>query len=251
MDNKACLLANRPTVVKPRTRAAIVPVETLEKKIKIKFADKKLVEEALTHKSYAMENGGLPFNERLEFLGDSILNTAVTAYLFRRFPKEDEGKLSKLKSQLVARQSLVGWAKELKIGPFLRLSDSEDLTGGRERDSLLANVMEALVGAIFLDQGFDTAEEFVLRKFGNKKRIVETDYKSKLQEIIQKKHKIPPSYVVLGETGPDHDKTFEVQVLIKKKALGEGKGKSKKEAEQEAAHDALKALRLTGTRPKN
>ena len=250
-NNPQALPVCRPPAAKPRTQSAILPVEALEKKLKIKFNDKKLIEEALTHKSYAMENGGLPFNERLEFLGDSILNTAVTAYLFKRFPKEDEGKLSKLKSQLVARQSLVGWARELKIGVFLRLSESEDLTGGRERDSLLANVMEALIGAIFLDQGFEKAEAFVLKKFGNKKRIVETDYKSKLQEIIQKKHKIPPSYAVLGETGPDHDKTFEVEVLIKKKALGQGKGKSKKEAEQDAAHDALRGLRLTGTRPKN
>src|SRR5438552_2849635 len=125
--------------------------ESLEKKIQIKFHNKKLLEEALTHKSYAIENSGGPFNERLEFLGDSILNTSITDYLFKRFPNEDEGKLSKLKSQLVARQSLVQWARELKIGPFLRISESEKFTGGRDRDSLLANVMEALVGAIFLD----------------------------------------------------------------------------------------------------
>ena len=218
-------------------------VESLEKKIQISFDDKKLLEEALTHKSYAIERGAGAFNERLEFLGDSILNTSITAYLYKRFPKDDEGRLSKLKSQLVARPSLVQWARELKIGPYLRLSESEDLTGGRERDSLLANVMEALLGAIFLDQGFEKAQEFVLKKFGKKKRIIETDYKSKLQEMIQKKYKIPPSYVVLGEIGPDHDKTFQIEVHIKKKTLGEGKGKSKKEAEQDAAHNALKALK--------
>lgn len=220
----------------------------LEKKLQIRFKNPAFLEEALTHKSFAMERGGVPFNERLEFLGDSVFNTVIAAHLFARYPDVDEGRLSKLKSQLVARQSLLTWGKELKIGAHLRLSESEEMTGGRERESLIANVMEALIGAIFLDQGFETAREFILRHYGKKKRIIETDYKSKLQEMIQKKHKMPPSYSVTDEVGPDHDKTFHVEVRIKKKALGLGSGKSKKEAEQDAAHDALRKLKAG---PKN
>ena len=226
------------------TDSAQQPSDLLEKKIHVKFKNKTLLEEALTHKSYAMERGaGLPDNERLEFLGDSVFNTVISTFLFKRFPDVDEGRLSKLKSQLVARQSLLTWGKELKIGRFLKISDSEETTGGRERDSMVANVVEALIGAIFLDQGFEPAQEFILGYFSKKKRIIETDYKSKLQEIIQKKYKIPPSYAVLSETGPDHDKTFAMEVRIKKKALGRGEGKSKKEAEQDAAHEALKKVR--------
>ena len=223
-----------------------LPLEFLEKKIQIKFKNKKLLEEALTHKSYAAESGGT-FNERLEFLGDSVFNAVVTHFLFARFPDEDEGKLSKLKSQLVARPSLAAWGKELKVGFYLKLSQSEDHAGGRERESLLANVMEALIGAIFLDQGFEKARDFVLQKFSRKRHIVETDHKSKLQEIIQKKYKIPPAYAILEESGPDHDKTFKMEVRIKRKFLGSGEGKSKKEAEQNAAKNALKHIRENGS----
>src|SRR5438105_1923156 len=136
--------------------------ELLEKKIQIKFKNKALLIEALTHKSLAMEQGGLPYNERLEFLGDSVFNTVIATHLFQRFPEVDEGRLSKLKSQLVARASLLAWGKQLKAGAFLKLSESEEMTGGRQRESLIANVMEALIGAIYLDQGFETAQEFIL-----------------------------------------------------------------------------------------
>ncbi len=217
--------------------------ENLEKKIGVKFKNKALLEEALTHKSFAMEQGGIPFNERLEFLGDSVFNTVIATHLFLRYPAEDEGKLSKYKSQLVARASLLSWGKALKIGNFLRLSESEEMTGGRERESLIANVMEALIGAMYLDQGFETAQEFILGHYGKKKRIIENDFKSALQELIQKKYKMPPSYAVIREDGPDHDKVFTIEVRIKKKALGKGEGRSKKEAEQDAAHEALKKLR--------
>ncbi len=218
-------------------------LESLEKKIGIKFKNRKLLEEALTHKSYSTEDANTSFNERLEFLGDSILNASVTDFLFKRFPDEDEGKLSKLKSHLVAKPSLVKWAKEMKIGPFIRMSSSEESTGGRERDSIIANSIEALIGAIFLDHGFDRAHAFILQKLSQRKRIVETDYKSKLQELIQKKHQMPPTYILIGEDGPDHNKTFHMQVRIKKKLLGQGQGKSKKESEQSAAWAALKKIR--------
>lgn len=228
-------------------RSITVTSETakaLQKKLRIRFGNETLLEEALTHISHAMEQGECSFNnERLEFLGDSVLNTSVTEYLFHRFPKDDEGRLSKLKSQLVSRASLVEWAKELKLGQYIRMSASEEQSGGRQRDSILANAVEALIGAIFLDQGFEKARDFVLAKFSRKKRIIETDYKSKLQEMIQKKFRMPPTYVILDEAGPDHDKIFHVQVRVRKNALGEGKGRSKKEAEQDAAHRAIKVFK--------
>ena len=151
--------------------SAVSADEVLEKKFHIRFKNKALLEEALTHKSYAMEQGGMPFNERLEFLGDSVFNTVIAAHLFGRYPDVDEGKLSKLKSQLVARQSLLTWGKEIKVAALLKLSESEEMTGGRERESLIANVMEALIGAIFLDLGFETAREFILKHYGKKKNV--------------------------------------------------------------------------------
>lgn len=218
--------------------------ETLESKTGIKIKNKKLLSEALTHKSYAMERDlNIPFNERLEFLGDSILNAAITEFLFKRFPSLNEGRLSKFKSLLVSKASLYKWGKELKIGNFLRMSESEEVSGGRERDSNVANVMESLIGALFLDQGFEPARAFVLKKFSQRKRIIETDYKSKLQEIIQKKYRIPPTYVVTHSSGPEHAKTFHTEVRIRKKMLGQGSGKSKKESEQSAAYNALKRIR--------
>ncbi len=219
------------------------PLEMLEKKIGIKFKNYQLLEEALTHKSFSMEDGRTSFNERLEFLGDSILNASVTDFLFKRYPDEDEGKLSKLKSHLVAKPSLVKWAKDLKIGPFIRMSTSEEATGGRERDSIIANAVEALIGAVYLDQGFDRAHGFILQKLSQRKRIVETDYKSKLQELIQKKFRMPPTYILVGEDGPDHNKIFHMEARIKKKLLGKGQGRSKKESEQAAARAALKKIR--------
>jgi ribonuclease-3 len=218
--------------------------EVLERRIRFKFKNRKLYEESLTHKSFAIERGGKSFNERLEFLGDSILSAVVAHYLFKRYAQDDEGRLSKLKSQLVARPSLVVWAKELDLGGFLWMSDGEESTGGRTRESLLANAFEALIGAIFLDQGFPAAQRFIVRRLSKKKRIVETDYKSKLQELIQKRYKTPPHYVLAKETGPDHAKTFLMEVRIRQRLLGTGEGHAKKEAEQAAAYQALKKIRL-------
>ena len=222
----------------------------LQKALRHKFKNAKLLEEALTHKSHAIERGSKSFNERLEFLGDSVLVAVVAHYLFKRYADEDEGKLSKLKSQLVARPSLVVWSREIGLGKYLWMSDGEEATGGRERDSLLANAFEALLGAIFLDAGFSVAQRFVVRLLSKKKRIVETDYKSKLQEIIQKRYKIPPSYLLLEEKGPDHNKTFVMQVNVRRRLLGQGEGHSKKEAEQAAAYQALKKIRQHRLAPK-
>ena len=215
----------------------------IEKKIRVKFRSQKLLEEAFTHKSYAIEHGTQACNERLEFLGDSIISAVVAHWLFKRFPNVDEGRLSKMKSQIVSRTNLSEWADDLQLGEYLFLSQGEEATGGRRRESLLGNVYEALVGAIFLDQGFQTAQRFIMRHLAKKKRIVESDFKSRLQEVVQKKYKMPPIYHVVAETGPDHEKRFTLEVRINKKVLGSGEGRSKKEAEQLAAKEALKSLR--------
>ena len=215
----------------------------IEKKIRFKFKDQQLLEEAFTHKSYSIEHSIPTNNERMEFLGDSIISAVVAHWLFKRFPDVDEGRLSKMKSQIVSRNNLSAWAEELDLGQYLFLSQGEEATGGRKRESLLGNVYEALVGAIFLDQGFPPAQRFIMRHLAKKKRIIENDFKSKLQEIVQKKYKAPPSYAVIAETGPDHEKKFTLEVRIKQRVLGHGEGRSKKEAEQMAAKEALKTLR--------
>lgn len=220
-------------------------LSAVEKKIRVKFRNKKLLEEAFTHKSYSIEQGVVTCNERLEFLGDSIISAVVAHWLFKRFPNVDEGRLSKMKSQIVSRANLSCWSEELQLGLHLFLSQGEEATGGRKRESLLGNVYEALVGAIFLDQGFSTAQRFIMRHLSKKKRIVENDFKSRLQEIVQKKYKTPPVYCVIAEAGPDHDKKFTLEVRINKRVLGLGEGRSKKEAEQLAAKEALKLLRNT------
>jgi ribonuclease-3 len=215
----------------------------LQQALRYKFKNPALLQEAIIHKSHAIERGGKVFNERLEFLGDSVLAAIVAHYLFKRYPADDEGKLSKMKSQLVARPSLVAWAKEMNLGSYLWMSEGEEATGGRNRDSLLANSFEALLGALFLDGGFSAAQRVVLRRLARHKDIAETDYKSKLQEIIQKRYKIPPSYTLTEEKGPDHSKVFVMKVHIRRRALGQGEGRSKKEAEQAAALEALETIR--------
>jgi len=216
----------------------------LEKILGVKFKNTALLEEALTHKSYAMEQGGrVPFNERLEFLGDSILSAAVAHYLFERYPDVDEGRLSQLKSMLVSRPSLTVWGRDIEVGQHLRLSEGENGTGGRDRDSIVGNAMEALLGAMYLEAGFEPTKKFIDKLLNKRKRMVTADHKSKLQEWAQKKYKIPPSYMVRRSFGPDHAKTFEIDVAISSEVLGSGSGKSKKEAEQAAARDALKRIK--------
>ncbi len=216
----------------------------LEKILGVKFKNTALLEEALTHKSFAMERGGkIAFNERLEFLGDSVLSSAVAHYLFERYPDVDEGRLSQLKSMLVSRPSLTVWGRDIGIGKFLRLSDGENATGGRERDSILGNAMEALLGAMYLEAGFEPTKKFIDKLLSKRKRLVTADHKSKLQEWAQKKYKIPPDYRVSRSFGPDHAKTFEINVMMGADVLGSGSGKSKKEAEQAAARDALKRIK--------
>lgn len=227
-----------------RTQSREPSRQKLERILGVKFKNPALLEEALTHKSFAMETGTkVPFNERLEFLGDSILSAVVAHYLFNRYPDVDEGKLSQLKSMLVSRPSLTGWGKGIELGQFLRLSEGEHLAGGRDRDSIVGNAMEAVLGAMYLEAGFEPTQRFIDKLLAKRKRLVSADYKSRLQEWAQKKYKVPPDYRVKRSFGPDHAKTFEVEVGVGGEFVGEGTGKSKKEAEQAAARDALRKVK--------
>lgn len=218
--------------------------DKLEKILGLKFKNTALLEEALTHKSFAMEEGGrILFNERLEFLGDSVLSAAVAHYLFAKYPDVDEGRLSQLKSMLVSRPSLTTWGKQIRLGQYLRLSEGETATGGRDRDSIVGNAMEAVLGAMYLEAGFEKTRTFIDKLLSKRKRLVTSDHKSRLQEWAQKKYKIPPSYTVSRSFGPDHAKTFEIEVSIATEVMGAGSGKSKKEAEQAAAKNALKKIK--------
>ncbi|PCI40474.1 MAG: ribonuclease III [Elusimicrobia bacterium] len=213
---------------------------SIEEVIGYQFRNPETLREALTHKSFAFERDTGVHNERLEFLGDSVLSVIVARLLFDEHPEEDEGRLSKHRASLVSRASLAKWAESIDLGPHLRLGSGEESTGGRTRPSLLGNALEAIIGAVYVDGGFDAAYAFVHRCFLDERgEYVESDFKSRLQELVQKRHQSMPEYAILKATGPDHDKTFHVEVTFGAKALGEGSGKTKKEAEQEAARDAL------------
>ena len=214
-----------------------------------KIKNKKLLEEALTHRSYLNESREkVPSNERLEFLGDSILSFVVSTYLFTKYPEFNEGKLTNLRSLLVNTRTLAEMARECELGEKLRLSKGEEESGGRKNQSLLADTFEAFIGALFLDQG--TAE---VAKFLNSTVIPRTDEliqknilkdpKSLLQEYIQSQKQNSPLYKVLSEVGPAHARQFTVGVYVGEKLLGQGIGKSKQEAEESAAEKALEALK--------
>lgn len=224
-------------------------LEKLESKLNLEFSNKKLLLRALTHKSFANENAELNIkdNERLEFLGDSVLSLSISTYIFNKYDNYKEGKLAKIRSVIVSAPVLAEKALELNLGEFLLLGKGEELSGGRSRDSILADTMEAILGAMYLDKGFDFAFDFIISNF--KSFITEVDngnyiqdYKTMLQEVIQKNSNDRPEYEVVKEKGPDHNKEFFVVVNFEDKELGFGKGKSKKEAEQEAAKNALKQL---------
>ncbi len=217
-------------------------LDKLQKVIEYKFNNLEVLISALTHKSYAAETGLKYYNERMEFLGDSILSAIVAENLYKRYPLEAEGKLSQLKSQIVSAQNLSQWAKEIKLGDYIILGKSEDSADARNRESLLCDLFEAVVGAIYLDGGFDSSRKFVLKFLDKQTDIVITDYKSRLQEIAQSEYKELPEYKIIKEFGPDHDKKFEAAVYLKEKLLGKGVGHSKKEAQQSAAKKAMKYI---------
>ena len=222
-------------------------MSTLEKKINYQFKDFFLLQTALTHSSFANENrrSGLFSNERCEFLGDSILGMLVARYLYMKKPEMAEGDMTRLRAELVCESSLVGVADEWELGQHLRLGKGEISNGGRTRPSILADAVEAVIAAVYLDGGIYAASElvntFILTPFENKAVQLKIDYKTELQEQIQK-NKQSVSYVLIGEEGPDHNKIFYVEVMVEGEKKGKGTGKSKKEAEQDAARMALEVL---------
>lgn len=215
------------------------------------FIKIEILKTALTHSSYANEhkNHTIKDNERLEFLGDAILDLIISNYLFNKYLDMPEGDLSKLRASIVCEASLAKMAREIRLGNYMLFGKGEDMTGGRERASILADAFEALTGAIFVDGGFEEANKFITRTLIKKIEQVAsiedlyTDYKTLLQENIQKESNAPIYYEIAGEDGPDHDKNFYVHVYHGNQCLGKGVGKSKKEAEQNAAKIAINNLK--------
>ena len=218
----------------------------LENRIHYTFKNKKLLHEALSHSSYANEGKRTRSNERLEFLGDSVLSIIVAKHLFTHYTHLPEGELTKLRASLVCEKSLHEFACDFGLGEFLLLGKGEELTGGRERPSIIADAFEALLAAIYLDGGMEQARKFVLQfipeHLNPKQAKGLNDYKTTLQEIIQQNKEEKIEYVPIEETGPDHDKTFVVEVHLNSNVIGTGRGKSKKQAEQFAAKDALELM---------
>jgi len=213
------------------------------KALGIPLGDGRVLDEALTHKSFAHERAGLPappHNEKLEFLGDSVLGLVVCDYLYACFPTADEGELSKIKSVVVSAQFLSAKAKAIDLGSALRLGKGEEKSGGRERPALLADAIEALIGAVYLCGGLEAARTFILSMLekdlqASRSGHLSRDYKTLLQEHFQRTKKQAPRYQVVREWGPDHNRSFEVECSLDGQVLSKGSGKSKKEAEQSAA----------------
>jgi ribonuclease-3 len=251
-------------------------LDVLQERVGHSFADLALLYEALTHRSALMELNGasmreiklgvgqlagaatalavaphslnLPWNERLEFLGDAVLNLAVSQRLMQRSEDLAEGDLSRIRAALVNEEALAEVARGLELGKFLLMGKGAVQNGGRNRDSLLADGLEALIGAVFVDAGFNAADQVVGRLLkadltGDLELLIQTDFKTMLQELTQEKLKLIPTYLVIGESGPDHAKSFTVQVVINGHALGQGYGASKKRASQNAARHAIEQFR--------
>jgi len=220
-----------------------------------KFKSDKLLELALTHSSFSNE-GKLPGsnnNERLEFLGDAVLEVTVSEYLYNRYPNMPEGDLTKLRAAIVCEPSLAQKAKDLNLGQYIRIGKGEEQTGGRTRGSILSDAVEALIGAVYLDGGFDPAKRFVIGLIQNDdapnsdslaKQLMHSDYKTYLQEHIQSFSREPLEYTITDEQGPDHAKTFYVSLSHMGEQIGTGSGRTKKEAEQNSAYAAIKGLGL-------
>ena len=219
-------------------------MDGLEQKLGYKFNNINLLKNALTHSSYANEvRNGFSSNERLEFLGDSVLSIVVSDYIYKHYPNMPEGELTKLRASLVCEKSLCAFSRELELGSYLMLGKGEDKGGGRERDSIIADAFEALLAAIYLDGGMEPARRhvmnFVLRELKHTDDEVFKDYKTALQEIIQRNPEESVTYILIDESGPDHDKSFTVEVRLNSNVIGKGTGKNKKRAEQMAAKEAL------------
>jgi len=218
-------------------------------KLNYKFNDNNLFELALTHSSFCNENNLGESNQRLEFLGDAVLELVISDTLYHKYPDLAEGQLTKLRAATVYEPSLCTIAKKIGLDKAILLGNGEEASGGRKRDSIIADALEALIGAIYLDGGFESACEFILTNFkstidSNVEKGFEADYKSRLQEIVQKISKNAVSYRIIAEEGPDHDKLFTAEVLNGDEVVGSGVGRSKKDAEQQAASEALSQMEL-------
>jgi ribonuclease-3 len=225
-------------------------ISEFQQRLGYHFTKPELLEQSLTHKSFRHErsNQTANDNERLEFLGDAVLDLALSDILMREFPQDSEGPLSKKRASLVNEDRLAEVARELGLEQVMKLGKGEKQTGGMQKPRILASTLEAILGAVFLDSGYEQAYQVISRLLTP--CIVEiagqpdyiSDFKTRLQEKMQELHRIPPSYILENETGPDHDKTFEVSVRIQERVLATGMGRSKKAAEQEAAKKALEQL---------
>lgn len=217
----------------------------LKNRFAIEFADQDLLETAFTHTSYANEHRLLKIshNERLEFLGDAVLQLLISEYLYKKYPKKPEGDLSKLRAMIVREESLAGFARDCQFDEFIKLGKGEEKSGGRHRDTILGDAFEAFLGALLLDKDVTTVKNFIYTvmipkvETGDFEMI--TDYKTHLQELLQVNGDVDICYQVTSETGPAHDKIFEVEVLVEGTSIGKGQGRSKKLAEQEAAKNAV------------
>ena len=222
-------------------------IKDLEAAIGYRFKNITLLQNALTHSSYANErwHNSLKSNERLEFLGDSVLGMVVAEYLYKTFPDRPEGELTRMRADMVCEKTLAAVAARIELGRHLMLGNGEEQSGGRSRDSILADAVESVIAASFLDGGMEAArkliEKFILVEVPVKK-LNNADYKTALQELVQQKKNQTLSYRLVGESGPDHDKRFDVEVSLNGRVIGIGSGSSKKRAEQMAAQDALEKL---------
>ncbi|MGM0851580.1 MAG: ribonuclease III [Bacillota bacterium] len=223
--------------------------KTFQGEIGIQFDDEKLLKQAFTHSSYVNEHRRKPYedNERLEFLGDAVLELTVSQFLFKKYPMMSEGELTKLRAAIVCEPSLVKFSIEMNFGELILLGKGEEMTGGRERPALLADVFEAFIGAVYLDQGLETVisilEKVVYPKINVGAFSHVMDYKSQLQELVQRGSAGMIEYSILEESGPAHNRQFISRVSLNDEELGIGKGRSKKEAEQQAAQKALEKLK--------
>ncbi len=222
----------------------MLPVADLASKINVKFSDVTLLELALIHRSAINETKDRTHNERLEFLGDAVLELIVTEFLYDKFPNEPEGVLTSQRSALVKGDHLAQVARRLEVGDYLRMSRGEERGGGRDKDYLLANAVEAIIGAIYLDQGYDVAKQFISKNIlvdmdEILAKNLHIDAKSYFQECAQEKMSVTPTYKLISEEGPDHDKIFTMGAYLADKLISSGKGGSKQSAEQEAAKSAI------------
>lgn len=222
-------------------------LKNFQRKIEIFFDEENILRTALTHSSFAHQYKNVEHNERLEFLGDSVLQLTITEYLYKKYNYKSEGELTKIRSLIVCENSLFQVAQNLELFSVIRMSKGEEMTGGRERASLLADAVEAVIAAIYLDKGLTVAKEFILKNFeGLIKKAIKNeiilDFKTRLQELLQKKGEVEITYELIKFEGPPHRRRFFIDVLINNETYGSGDGYSKKEAEQSAAKIALEKL---------